>query len=424
MTGVPVSVVVVSRGRPDQLMTCLASLVRQSHDAFEIVVVADREARRRIDRSPALFDRIKVVAFDEPGISAARNAGIAQSAGEVVAFIDDDAAAEPLWLEHLAEVFEDDRVSAATGYVRGRNGLSFQHRISDIGTDADPRPIPLEGMDPRIVATAEGRAIKTEGTNMAFRRTALYRVDGFDPAFRFYLDETDLDMRLAELGALTAAVPLAQVLHGVAPSERRRADRVPLSLFEVGASLARFLRRHSGARDVSPVGRRERAERRAGLLAHMVAGRIEPGDVGRILHSFDKGWAEGLAAEIVPIPRLEDERTDFLPYRPDRRRRGHCIVAGRPWQARRRHAEAARLAEQGHDVTLLLLSPSARPHRASFDPRGYWVQAGGLFGRADRQEQAVRLRSFSSRVVQEAARVTPLRGAPAGQMDRAVDFVP
>jgi GT2 family glycosyltransferase len=417
-------VVVVSRGRPDRLMTCLASLVRQSHDAFEIVVVADRAARRRIDLSPALFDRIKVVAFDAPGISAARNAGIAQAAGEVVAFIDDDAAAEPLWLEHLAEVFEDDRVSAATGYVRGRNGLSFQHRLSDIGPDADPRPIPLVGNEPRIVATSEGRAVKTEGTNMAFRRSALHGVRGFDPAFRFYLDETDLDIRLAATGALTAAVPLAQVLHGVAASERRRADRVPLSLYDVGASLALFLRRHSARESLSPMGRRERAERRAGLLAHMVAGRIEPRDVGRILRSFDEGWAEGLAADLAPIPPLEDARTEFLPYRPGRRRRGHRIVAGRPWQARRRHAEAARLAEQGHDVTLLLLSPGLRPHRASFDARGYWVQTGGMFGRADREEQAVRLCGFSSRVAQEAARVAQVRGSPAGQMDRTVDFMP
>jgi len=414
VTGVPVSVVVVSHGRPDQLMTCLASLVRQSHDAFEIVVVADREARRRVDRSPALFDRIKVVPFDAPGISAARNAGIAQAAGEVVAFIDDDAAAEPLWLEHLAEVFEDDRVSAATGYVRGRNGLSFQHRISDVGPDADPRPIPLAGMEPRIVATSEGRAIKTEGTNMAFRRSVLHEVNGFDPAYGFYLDETDLDMRLAETGALTAAVPLAQVLHGVAPSARRRSDRVPLSLFDVGASLARFLRRHSRRETISPIGRRERAERRAGLLAHMVAGRIEPRDVGRILRSFDEGWAEGLDAMIGPVPPLEDARSEFLPYRPDRRRRGHIVVAGRSWQARRRHAEAARLAEHGHDVTLLLLSPTARPHRAWFDPQGYWVQAGGVLGRAEREEQVVRLRGFTSRVAQETARVAPLRGTPSG----------
>ncbi|MES2906736.1 MAG: RNA polymerase factor sigma-54, partial [Pseudomonadota bacterium] len=45
---------------------------------------------------------------------------------------------------------------------------------------------------------------------------------GFDPAFRFYLDETDLNLRLAATGAMTAIVPVAQVHHGFAESDLQR----------------------------------------------------------------------------------------------------------------------------------------------------------------------------------------------------------
>ena len=122
----PVSVVVVSHGRPDALARCLTSLTQLSYPAFEIVVVADKAGLDRLDRIATLFRRIKRQRFDSANISHARNLGIAQAAGEVVAFIDDDAVAEPLWLHHLAAVFEDERVMSAGGTVLGRNGISVQ----------------------------------------------------------------------------------------------------------------------------------------------------------------------------------------------------------------------------------------------------------------------------------------------------------
>src|SRR5690606_6907848 len=88
-------------------------------------------------------------------------------------------------------------------------------------------------------------AVKTQGTNCAFRRADLIAAGGFDPAFRFYLDEADVNLRLAARGGLTAIVPDAVVHHGFAASARRRADRAPTDLTEIGASITGFLRRHA-----------------------------------------------------------------------------------------------------------------------------------------------------------------------------------
>ena len=89
-----VSVVVVSNGRPDALRRCLLGLSQIDHPTCELIVVADAVSRPAIAKS-RLADRIKTVACDVAKISVARNAGLGRAAGDIVAFIDDDAVPEP-----------------------------------------------------------------------------------------------------------------------------------------------------------------------------------------------------------------------------------------------------------------------------------------------------------------------------------------
>jgi glycosyltransferase involved in cell wall biosynthesis len=99
-----ISVVIVSRGRPASLSLCLMGVARLVYAPYEIVVVADAlglEAARALPFAAAL----KLVAFDEANISAARNAGVLAAGGEIIAFIDDDAVPEPAWLAHFAAAF-------------------------------------------------------------------------------------------------------------------------------------------------------------------------------------------------------------------------------------------------------------------------------------------------------------------------------
>ncbi|QQA42854.1 glycosyltransferase family 2 protein [Pelagovum pacificum] len=418
MTDLTVSVVVVSRGRPDALARCIAGIVRLHYPSFEIVVVADRPGRRKLDTLPDVFNRIKIVACDEANISVARNLGIAHAAGEIVAFIDDDAVPEPLWLDHLVQGFGDPRVEAATGYVIGPDGINFQHRITEARPDGTGRPIRTDGKTIRLLQPSEDGAIKTEGTNMAFRRDTLLELGGFDPVFRFYLDETDLDMRVALAGGITAAAPLAQVHHAMAGSAQRRDDRVPSSLTDVGRSLAVFVRRYLSDGEWARAGRAERQRRRKSLISHMVAGRIEPRDVRRILSTFDAGWSEGSKLEPDPIPLLRSEDAEFLGFRASVRQPGHRIVAGRTWQSREKHADALRLAEQGWTVTLFLISPTSRPHHAAYANKMYWCQRGGLFGRSTRQEPHRRSWRFDARIRAEQLRLSPVRGSPPAEVDK------
>lgn len=411
MTAPPtVSVVVVSRGRPGQLKLCLAGLSRLLYPAYEIVVVTDDEGQAAV-RATGLAEAVKLVAFDTPNISAARNAGIAAAAGEIVAFIDDDAVPEPAWLAHLVQGFSWPEAAAAGGFVRGRNGISFQWRARSVDRTGAARPLALSGDRPVLLTPTEGRAIKTEGTNMAVRRSVLAGMGGFDPAFRFYLDETDLNMRLARAGLATAIVPLAEVHHAYAASPRRSRTRGPRDLFDVGASTAVFLRRHCPPEAHEKVMRDLRTAQRRALLDHMVAGRIEPRDLRRLMARLEAGLAAGQARPLSPMPALPHPAQGFLPFA-TRATGGPCEIAGRRLFARRHRAAARAAAAAGKTVTLFLFAPGARPHHVRFTPDGVWEQTGGLWGRSDRSAKRLSIRRFSARVAEERARVAPQRLPP------------
>ncbi len=403
-----VSVVVVSRGRAGLLVRCLTAIGQLFYPNFEIVVVADPAGLRAV-RAMAIASRVKLVGFDAPNISAARNLGIAAASGVIVAFIDDDAVPEPSWLDHLTGPFADPSVGAAGGYVRGRNGISYQFRAALVAPTGQDLPIPVRGTAPFIPDPPADHAVKTMGTNCAFRRQHVALIGGFDPGFAFFHDETDLNMRLAGKGLKTAVVPLAQVQHGFAASPRRQADRAPVTLEDIGASTVLFLRKHAPPEALEPTCAQLVAEQRARLLRHMVAGGLEPGDIEPLLAGLRAGMARGSRADLRPLPPLAPPAQPFLRFREPGARRRSVRVAGRFWQARRLAAKARALVASGTVVTVIRLSPSALYHRVRFTPAGYWLHSGGVFGRAERSEPLVRLTGFQARAEREWRRVAPLR---------------
>jgi glycosyltransferase involved in cell wall biosynthesis len=80
MTDLPVSVVIVSRGRPRSLMRTLMGISQIQYWNFEVVVVADPEGIKSAAAMP-FADDLKLVPFDTPNISEARNLGLSHAAG-------------------------------------------------------------------------------------------------------------------------------------------------------------------------------------------------------------------------------------------------------------------------------------------------------------------------------------------------------
>ena len=116
-------------------------------------------------------------------------------------------------------------------------------------------------------------------------------------------------------------------------------------------------------------------------------------------------WRDGLAQPLAKLAPLPAPTAPLQPLHSGPR--PGQILAGRNWQKRRLFAQAA--AAKGQITTVILLSPTARPHRHSFQPEGFWLQTGGLFGPADRQGPRLCLISFRRRIAEETARIAPFR---------------
>ncbi len=134
-----ISVVVPTYKRPACLERCLASLAAQHRPAEEVVVVSqgDDQRSRSVVTDVAQGSAARTawihVHLDRPDIASAENAGVATARGDVVAFIDDDAAAGPAWLRLMERWYEDPGVGGVGGpYVEHEGGvgrIEFADRV-------------------------------------------------------------------------------------------------------------------------------------------------------------------------------------------------------------------------------------------------------------------------------------------------------
>lgn len=118
-----VSAVVPTIGR-DTLADTVQALLNQTYGALEIIVVDNSPGTGRVHDVLRDIDDERLTIISEPikGVSAARNAGIAQARGMLIAFTDDDANPMADWIANLVTTFAEDTtntVHAVTGRVVG-----------------------------------------------------------------------------------------------------------------------------------------------------------------------------------------------------------------------------------------------------------------------------------------------------------------
>src|SRR5215472_7043261 len=220
-----VSVVINTYNRAAGLATTLSSLRRLNYPHFEIIVVNGPSPDNTMEVLQACASLVRVGTCAERNLSVSRNVGIEMARGDIVAFLDDDAVPDENWLDDIVAGFDSDEVGGVGGFVYDHTGYTLQYRYSLCNRMGNARwNVSVPGGEFCYPGAVEFPYL--QGTNAAFRRDALLEVGGFDEEFDYYLDETDLCLRLIDAGYLIRQVPNAFVYHRFLPSHIREATRV------------------------------------------------------------------------------------------------------------------------------------------------------------------------------------------------------
>jgi GT2 family glycosyltransferase len=159
--------------RWDDIVDAVKSLTEQTVAPREVLLVVDHnEALLR--RAEDAFDTVEVIANTRSrGLSGARNTGVDAATGEVVAFLDDDARADPEWLGRMLAHYADPRVAAVGGkaYPRWPDGTPPAMLPPELGW--------VVGCSFTGQPTTTSEVRNVMGCAMSFRRTLIRELGGF-----------------------------------------------------------------------------------------------------------------------------------------------------------------------------------------------------------------------------------------------------
>ena len=266
------SVIVCTYNGSATLRECLEGIQELDYPDYEAIVVDDGST----DATAAIAEEydVRLIRTENRGLSAARNSGLEAATGEIVAYIDDDARPDRHWLRYIAAAL------AGTSHagVGGPNVAPPAQGLVSECVGATPG-------GPIHVLLSDREAEHIPGCNMAFRRSALEEIGGFDPQFHVAGDDVDICWRLRDAGWTLGFSPGAMVWH------RRR------------SSIRAFLRQQRQYGRAEALLERKWPER-YNMAGHVAwAGRVYGGalgGIGRRPRIYYGTWGSGLFQSADP----------------------------------------------------------------------------------------------------------------------------
>jgi len=364
------SIVINTDGRAASLGKTLESLRQLDYPRFEVCVVYGPTADGTCELLEPWKTEVKVVACPVRGLTVARNVGIAVAAGEIVAFLDDDAVPEPEWLADLAAAYDTPNVGGAGGFVYDPTGVTFQCRYTTLDRLARPRE--RTSATPELNFPLSCEIPHLLGTNCSFRRDALLAVGGFDEEIGRYLDESDVCCRMVDHGYLLKQVAGAYVHHELLADNLRTEQRVIRSWYPLIKNKLYFPlvngRTHHGIDEIVEDTRAFTKAWEGSTEQAIARGLLPEDDRRRFRAEADRAWRDGLSAGLggqrrfISGDTLRRYARPFLPFAtrtPKGGRKTFCLLTqGYPPEhpagiARYMHELARSMAARGHHVHVL-----------------------------------------------------------------------
>jgi GT2 family glycosyltransferase len=210
------SVIIATHARPASLARLIASLAPGLASGMREIIVAENGTPAPTQLATGLTT-LKHLHEPRPGKCRIQNRAIAQAAGEILVFLDDDLTVAAGYLDAVESFFDMHREFAG---MKGRI-LAEEDPDEKVGPMAVYLDLPIADDGDQVI---EVRGVL--GANMGFRATALRQVGPFDerlgPGAGGHEEETEMSARLRSAGFRIGYAPKALVYHEV---DRSRADR-------------------------------------------------------------------------------------------------------------------------------------------------------------------------------------------------------
>ncbi|MEM1538213.1 MAG: glycosyltransferase [Candidatus Nezhaarchaeales archaeon] len=200
------SVIIPARNVEKTVGATLESLLKQNFKDYEVIVVNDHST----DTTKEVCTRynVKVVDSIGRGVNAARNAGVKEAKGDIIAFIDGDAVAPQDWLSKLVNSLTSSGADIVFGGVKALNSDKLVSRYVESS---------ILGLMPnfRSRKLVYNRQVSTvvAGCNMGFRRRVWEEVGFFDESYLLYYDELDFEAKALSKGFKMLLEPNLVVYH-------------------------------------------------------------------------------------------------------------------------------------------------------------------------------------------------------------------
>lgn len=381
-----VAIVISTLNRAELLQRTLNSLRHLDYEHFEVIVVNGPSTDETERTLAAWSGSIKIGRCPQANLSMSRNIGIAMASTDYVAFLDDDSIPEPEWLSQAVAAFDTDDIAATGGKVFDSDGYAYQYQYANANRLGNAK-WQLTTPSPNQCFPMSFEFPYLQGTNTIFRRDLLLEIGGFDETFEYYLDETDVCLRLMERGYVVRQLSNAYVHHKHAPSYVRNAD-VPINRYPVLKSKIYFSNIHAVEfRTLEEID----ADNRAFIEAHrndiklnIPHGLFTESDLANYDEHVKRAWKLGKEAAAGPKRLITEEllaqhRCNFKPFPRLRPRTEQLTIAffceDYPPKllggiARFTQDKAAALAALGHKVHVIARSETN--NTVEFED-GVWV---------------------------------------------------
>ncbi|WP_313228517.1 glycosyltransferase [Sphingobium yanoikuyae] len=380
-----VSVVINTFNRAGQLVSALRGLRGVQYDNFEVVVINGPSTDATEQVLANYKGALKKGDCPVANLSMSRNAGITMASGDIVVFLDDDAVPHPLWLQNLVKPYLDPDVGAVGGYTIDNTGVRWQVKKTICDRFGDAYFID-EFFDERLL-NRKGTPYYPSilGANSSFRASYLREVGGFDETYAYFLDETDVCLRVIDAGYKVIYEPKAVIYHQSAASDLRSPEKIPSTLRPSVVSKSYFIVRHGAAQSVSEAAKRIEAYRAELLQAnHWLAnnGRITWEHKASLDDDVRTGIEVGMARARARGSHIagdlkETTPPSFLPFETRIGMRIVLVSRGLPPRvdagiARWTKMLAEGLAKRGHEVHIIT---EAEKEEATEYVDGIWIHS-------------------------------------------------